>query len=92
MHLKIISMTCYQKNFQKKSMKLICDDLCDLVPFVQFKRREKHPYRSDTFSKVTGFSLQIIKIINIPWVFSMFFKLCKWYQIVQSISFDAILG
>ena len=26
----------------------------DLVPFVQFKKREKHPRRSDTFSKVAG--------------------------------------
>ena len=28
--------------------------LCDLVPFVQFKKREKHPWRSVNFSKVTG--------------------------------------
>ena len=27
----------------------------DLVPFVQFKKREKHPWRSITFSKVAGF-------------------------------------
>ena len=31
-----------------------CDALHDLVPFVQFKY-EKHPWRSVTFSKVTGF-------------------------------------
>ena len=35
----------------------ICDVLYDLVPFVQFKKREKHPWRSVTFSKVTGFSV-----------------------------------
>ena len=28
------------------------DVLHDLVPFVQFKKREKHPWRSATFSKV----------------------------------------
>ena len=28
--------------------------LCDLVPFVLFKKREKHPWRSVTFSKVAG--------------------------------------
>ena len=28
--------------------------LRDLVPFVQFKKREKHPWRSDTFSKGAG--------------------------------------
>ena len=33
----------------------ICDALRDLVPFVQFKKREKHPRRSVNFSKVTGF-------------------------------------
>ena len=32
----------------------ICDALLDLVPFVQFKRREKHPWRSVNFSKVAG--------------------------------------
>ena len=31
--------------------------LCDVVPFVQFKKREEHPWRSVTFSKVTGFRL-----------------------------------
>ena len=31
-----------------------CDVLRDLVPFVQFKKREKHPWRSLTFSKVAG--------------------------------------
>ena len=35
-----------------------CDALRDLVPFVQFKKREKHPWRSFNFSKVAGFSLQ----------------------------------
>ena len=33
----------------------ICDALRDLVPFVQFKKREKHPWRSVNFSKVAGF-------------------------------------
>ena len=32
----------------------ICDALRDLVPFVQFKKREKYPWRSVTFSKVAG--------------------------------------
>ena len=30
-----------------------CDALRDLVPILQFKKREKHPWRSVTFSKVT---------------------------------------
>ena len=32
----------------------ICDALRDLVPYVQFKKREKHSWRSVTFSKVTA--------------------------------------
>ena len=35
----------------------ICDTLRDLVIFVQFKKREKHSWRSVNFSKVAGFSL-----------------------------------
>ena len=38
---------------------LICDALRDLVPFAQFKNREKHPWRSVNISKVAGFSLQL---------------------------------
>ena len=30
------------------------DALCDLVPFVQFKKREKHPWRSVNFNNVAG--------------------------------------
>ena len=41
--------------FSKKSLS---DSLRDLVPFVQFKKREKHPWRSVTFR----------------WVFFTFFK------------------
>ena len=33
--------------------------LRDLVPFAQFKKREKHQWRSVTFSKVAGFSLKV---------------------------------
>ena len=33
----------------------ICDALRVLVQSVQFKKREKHPWRSVIFSKVAGF-------------------------------------
>ena len=33
---------------------IICDVLRDLVPFVQFKKCEKHLWRSVTLSKVAG--------------------------------------
>ena len=42
-----------------ESNQQICDALRDLVPFVQFKKREKQPSRSVTFSKVAGLSLQL---------------------------------
>ena len=31
----------------------------DLISFVQSKKCEKHPWRSDTFSKVADFSLKL---------------------------------
>ena len=34
--------------------KYTCDPLRDLVPFAQFKKREKHPWKSATFSKVVS--------------------------------------
>ena len=62
-----------------KVSEYICDALRDLVPFVQFKKLEKHLWRSVNFSKVAGFSL--------PWVFFTFFKFYKWYQIAQRITY-----
>ena len=32
----------------------MCDALLDLVRYVQFKKREKYPWRRDTFSKDEG--------------------------------------
>ena len=34
-----------------------CGAVRDLIQFAQFKKREKHPWRSVTFSKVAGWSL-----------------------------------
>ena len=63
----------------------ICGALRDLVPFVQFKKREKHPWRSVTFSKVAG-----SKSSTPPWLFFTFLKLYKWYQMAQNITFATI--
>ena len=38
----------------KSDLKNICDAV---VPFVQFKKREKHPWISVTFSKVASLQL-----------------------------------
>ena len=35
-----------------KDPKKVWDGLRDLVPFAQFKKRESHPWKSDSFSKV----------------------------------------
>ena len=45
----------------------------DLVPFVQLKKkREKHPWRNVTFSKVEACNFN--KSNTPPWMFSLFFK------------------
>ena len=63
--------------YAQRTIDLDSDVLRDLVPFVQFKKREKHPWRSVTFSTKS----------NTPsWVFFTFFKLYKWYQIAQNIT------
>ena len=41
----------------------ICDALRDLVLFVQFKKREKHPWRNVNFSKVAGWSLLLLLVL-----------------------------
>ena len=61
----------------------ICDALCGLVPFVQFKKREKQPLRSVNFSKVLASACNFTKINTPPWVFFMFLKLYRSYQIAQ---------
>ena len=53
----------------------------DLVPFAQFKKREKHPWRRVIFSNFT-------KSNTPPWVFFTLFNLHKWYQIAQRITND----
>ena len=52
-HWKSIQYLAIFSNFPL----IICDTLHDLVPIVQFKTREKHPWRSITFSKVAGLEL-----------------------------------
>ena len=64
---------------------LTCDVLCDLVPFVQFKNREEYPWKSVAFSKALACNFTESK--TTPWVFFTFFKLHKWYQIAQRISY-----
>ena len=65
----------------------MCGALHDLVPFVQFKKQEKHPWR------IVNFTCNFTKINIPPWVFFAFFKSYKWYQIAQRITyFYAVLS
>ena len=52
-----------------------------MVPFVQFKKGEKHLWRSVNFST---------KINTPPWLFFTFFKLYKWHQIAQRITYTPL--
>ena len=61
-----------------------CDALRNLVPFVQFKKCETHPWRSATFNKVADWSCNSN---TPPWVFSTSSKLYKWYQIAQRTTY-----
>ena len=54
---------------------LIWGELRDLVAFVQFKKREKHRWRSINFSKVAA----LLKLTLLHGCFSCFFKLYKCY-------------
>ena len=48
----------------------ICDALCDLVPFVQFKKREKQPWESVNFAHWSGVSTVDYENVNASWVYS----------------------
>ena len=54
------------------------------MAFVQFKKREKHPWRR---VKLQASACNFIKINTPPWVFFTFFKLYKCYQIAQRITY-----
>ena len=57
----------------QRTIGLDSDVLCDLVPFVQFKKREKHPWTSVTLSKVAGKKpLSLPTVIFLQGCFSRF--------------------
>ena len=75
-------LTCIINQRTLGAMVKMRDALYDLVPFVQFKKREKHQWRSVTFSK----GAKVTKVTLLHWVFFKFLKLYKWYQIAQLIT------
>ena len=50
---------CAMSLFERLKGFYICDALRGLAQFAQFKKREKHPWMSVTFSKVAGFNRQL---------------------------------
>ena len=49
--------------------------LRNFVPFVQYKKREKHPWRMLILVKLQASACNFTKINTPPWVFFTFFKL-----------------
>ena len=77
LHIKMLSSLRKHTSFK------ISGALRDLVSFVLYKKHEKHPWRSVTFSKACN----IAKSNTPPWLFFTFLKLYKWYKIAQSIAY-----
>ena len=68
--------------YQQKGVPTYMKTFCAIWYRLYNLKREKHPWKSVTFSKVAGFCLQLYtKINNPPWVLFTFLKLYKWYQI-----------
>ena len=63
------------------------DALHDLVPYVQFKKREINPWRGYLFVKFQALACSFTESISPPRVFFTFIKLYKWYKIAQSVSY-----
>ena len=54
-----------------------CGGLHDLVPFAQFKKREKHPWKSVNFSRVAGFKPATLPKLTLLHGFFSRFLNCK---------------
>ena len=54
------------KFYAQCTISLYTDVLYDLVPFVQFKKREKHLWRCVTFSKVAGLKPLSLPKVTLP--------------------------
>ena len=54
----------------------ICGALRDLVPYAKFKKRENHPWRSVTFSKLQAEACNFTKNTTPPWGCFSYFLNC----------------
>ena len=69
----------------------ICGALRDLVLFVQFKKRKKHPWRSVNFSRVAGFMQLLHASFPLPIKLSIFSSIFIWTSFLICISFFVLL-
>ena len=67
---------------------MVCDALRDSVPFAQKSTHGRVLLLVKLQAKVCNFTKSNI----LPWVFFMLFKLCKWCQIAESISYTLKRG
>ena len=69
--------------FSLKSLaiKKLCDAMCVLPPFVQFKKRENTQEGVLLLVKLQAKVYNFTKSNNAPLVYFRLFKLHKWYQI-----------
>ena len=67
---------------------IVCDVLRDLVPCAQFEKREKLLGRVLLLVKLQAEACDFTKSNTAPWMFFLFFKLNRWYQVTQSIIFS----
>ena len=75
----------------RKQWFYICDALCDLVPFVQFKYMKNSPWSSLLLLKLQAKVCNFPKSNTPPCVFFTVFKLYRWYQIAQSVSYNLLV-
>ena len=74
---------------------IFCDALRDLVPFAQFKKREKHPCRIPTFSKVAVATRELYimrkwtrKLKNMALLHFVCHKICNRKTKIRQIKFE----
>ena len=75
----------------KSIIRPICDALLDLVPFVQFKKGEKHHGGVLILVKLQAEACNFNKINTPPWVFSTFSKLYKGTKSHNASRFKKLL-
>ena len=67
---------------------MIFDALRNLLPSIQFKKRKKTHGGVLLLVKLQVLACNFTKKNTPPWVFFMFFKLYKWYEVEQRTTYN----